>query len=113
MCPRSHTAFAQGARQADYLDDPLEGARVAFHPAEAAAFLNLFHLFRPVARHPRLLPLVRRVARLPLGAALAPLRLAIPLEEKRIFHLGWLEGLRYFRHVGDVQRRTTNYVTLI
>jgi anaerobic magnesium-protoporphyrin IX monomethyl ester cyclase len=116
--PVPNTDFAQGARQAEGVGGAatpagVDADPVAFHPDDAAAFINLFHLFRPAARHPRLLPLVERVARLPLGRALSPLRLAIPMEERRIFHLGWVEGLRFFRHVGDVNRRTTNYVTLI
>lgn len=33
--------------------------------------------------------------------------------EKRVFHLSFLPGLRYFLHVRSLQRRTTNYVSLI
>ena len=50
---------------------------------------------------------------LPSFKALQLLELMAPYNEKRFYDLGWMEGLRYFRHVGSPQRRTTNFASLI
>ena len=87
--------------------------RPAFKTEDALAFTNLFYLFRPAVHFPRLDPLVRTLVHMPTPRVLDFLRLYIPFEEKRIYHIGWLDGLRYFSHVGDPHKRTANYVTLI
>ena len=119
--PLPHTDFEvksmlNGALADDYGEnrvDSIENPQVAFLSDEEKAFVNLFYMFRPAVHMPALDPLVRRLVRLPTPQMLDFLRLWIPFEEKRIYHLGWREGFRYFRHVGDPHKRTANYVTLI
>ncbi len=119
--PLPHTEFETGSIAAGLLDpdytrhrvDSMKTPQPAFKTDDARAFTNLFYLFRPAVHHPRLDPLVRRLVHLPTPRVLDFLRLYIPLEEKRIYHIGWRDGLRYFSHVGDPHKRTANYVTLI
>ncbi len=120
VVPLPHTDFEQRAQDdgrlaADYGARRIDGLgrpQVAFETEDETAFVNLFYLFRVAVHVPRLDPLVRRLLRLPTPRLLAWLRLLIPFEEKRIYHLRWRDGLRYFAHVGDPHKRTTNYVTL-
>jgi len=84
-----------------------------FASDERQAFRNLYFLFRLMVRHPELEGMCRRLLRLPSEAPLLPLRALAPLTEKRINRVGWVEGLRYFRHVGDPRGKTANYVTLV
>ncbi len=116
--PIPHTDFDLDARERGLLEGKtvdrvteLKRPSVAFHADEAREFRNLFYLFRLGVHLPGVEPLLRALVRLPMP--LDPLRALIPWEEKRIFNLGWLDGLRYFRHVGDPHKRTTNYVSLI
>lgn len=119
--PLPHTEFetgsiAEGLLAPDYHEsrvDTMKYPKPAFKTDDALAFTNLFYLFRPAVHHPRLDRLVRKLVHLPTPRVLDFLRLYIPLEEKRIYHIGWLDGLRYFSHVGDPHKRTANYVTLI
>ncbi len=119
--PLPHTEFELTSMRAGTLEqgygqhrvDSIEHPQIAFSHGEQQAFVNLFYLFRPAVHLPRLDRLVRRLVELPTPRMLDLLRLWIPFEEKRIYHLGWLDGLRYFRHVGDPHKRTANYVTLI
>lgn len=119
--PIPHTDFEREALAAGHLDPAsldqrltdLNNGDVAFKVKQARAFSNLFYLFRVAVHHPTLLPAIQRLVHLPLGPATAPFRLAMALEERRINRLGWVEGARYFRHVGDPRKRTTNYVTLM
>jgi anaerobic magnesium-protoporphyrin IX monomethyl ester cyclase len=109
-------AQEEGLLQADYAGRRVEGLsrpEVAFASEDVLAFRNLYYLFRPLVHHPWLEPLVRRLIRMPSTRPLEILRLLVAYEEKRIYHLGWKEGLRFFSHVGDPRNRTTNYVTLI
>ena len=116
--PIPHTSFDTDARASGHLDgyspdriNELKRPKVAFQLADARSFRNLFYLFRLGVHVPGSERLVRRLVKLPIP--LDPLRALIPLEEKRIYNLGWIEGLRFFRHVGDPHKRTTNYVSLI
>lgn len=116
--PIPHTDFDLDARERGQLHGEtvdrvteLKRPSVAFHLDEAREFRNLFYLFRLGVHVPGIEPLLRQLVRLPVP--LDPLRALIPWEEKRIFNLGWVDGLRYFRHVGDPHKRTTNYVSLI
>jgi radical SAM superfamily enzyme YgiQ (UPF0313 family) len=102
-------------------------------PQEAAALASEEHAFEPgpILSHPRakeltrLLRLYPLLLRLPHAERLAPallelpsgaltplLKLHGPLLEQRIFRLPWWQGLRYFRHVGPPERRTTNFTSL-
>jgi len=115
--PVPHTDFAEdaaargalpaGARVED-LSDPSE----AFAIDDARAQRNLYYFFRPLLRRPGLDPLVAPLLDLPWGRSLAPLKAFVALEERRIAGIGWVDGLRYWRHTGDPRKRTTNYVTL-
>lgn len=119
--PLPHTDFEvksmlTGQLSADYGDkrvDSIEKPQVAFSSEEERAFINLFYLFRPAVHLSPLQRLLPRLIRLKTPQLLDFLRLWIPFEERRIYHLGWMEGLRYFRHVGDPHKRTANYVTLV
>lgn len=119
--PLPHTEFETGSIAAGLLDADYERHRVdtmkipkpAFRTEDATAFANLFYLFRPAVHFPRLDPLVRRLVHLPTPQVLDFLRMYIPWEEKQIYHIGWVDGLRFFSHVGDPHKRTANYVTLI
>jgi radical SAM superfamily enzyme YgiQ (UPF0313 family) len=119
--PLPHTAWElsnleTGGLAADYGENrvaSMEHPEVAFSSEEQQAFVNLFYMFRPAVHYPALDPLVRRLVHQPFPRLLDFLRLWIPLEEKRICNLSWLDGLRYFSHVGDPHKRTANYPTLI
>jgi radical SAM superfamily enzyme YgiQ (UPF0313 family) len=119
--PIPHTDFERTAEVDGHLGDghgharvaSLEHPEVAFDSDDARAFVNLFYLFRLAVHNPSLNPVIRKMVHMPLGRVLDPLRLMIPLEEKRINALGWRDGLRYFSHVGDPHKKTSNYVTLI
>lgn len=115
--PVPHTDFAEAAAaqgalpagaRVDDLSDPVE----AFAIADARAQRNLYYFFRPLLRRPGLDPVVRPLLDLPWGRSLAPLKAFVALEERRIAGIGWVDGLRYWRHTGDPRKRTTNYVTL-
>ncbi len=114
--PLPYTPFEVAAREAGVVAGPdpatLHHPRPVFAPELATEFLNLYHLFRPAVHHAWLGPLLPRLIRLPTPRLLEALRVLIPVEERRIYRLGWVDGLRYYRHVGDPHRRTANYVSL-
>ena len=85
----------------------------AFNTENDKAFENLYYLFRLAVHYPKTEFLVRKLIYSPSSRPFDPLRLLIALEEKKINGLGWLDGLRFFSHVGDPKKRTANYVTLI
>lgn len=119
--PLPHTGFeahslAEGHLDPDYLKHRVTSMKtptVAFRTADARSFQNLFYLFWPLIHMPTAEPLLRRLVHLPITPALDLLRLFIPFEEKRINNLRWIDGLRFFPHVGDPHKRNTTYVTLI
>ncbi len=99
---------------ADVRLDDLGRPYVSFSSGDDQAFENLYYLLRIAVHWPWTEGMVRRLAtRLPSARALDPLRLLIPWEEGRIGNIGLVDGLRFFRHVGDPKKRTANYVTLI
>jgi radical SAM superfamily enzyme YgiQ (UPF0313 family) len=91
----------------------LRRPRAAFSTENDQAFENLYYLFRLAVHYPRSLGLVRRLVRSRSARPFDPLRLLNALEEKKINGIGWIDGLRFFAHVGDPKKRTANYVTLI
>ena len=94
--------------------DDLGRPYVSFDSNDEQAFENLYYLLRIAVHWPWAEPLVRKLAtKLPSSRPLDPLRLLIPWEEGKIGHIGLVDGLRFFRHVGDPKKRTANYVTLI
>tara|TARA_Y100001968_G_scaffold166755_1_gene152749 strand:- start:336 stop:1787 length:1452 start_codon:yes stop_codon:yes gene_type:complete len=98
-----------GASRVETLMEP----EVLFDGPDKEALLNLYMLFRLAVHVPASEALVRYLIRRPHARWMQALRLWGIYEEKRITHISWLDGLRYFRHVGDPRKRTANYVTLI
>ena len=106
-------AFASGhlasdAGRVDTLTDPDSPFR-----EQEQAIANLFYLFRFSVHRPALDRLMRPLLRLPAAWPLRPMRMSTPLMEKRINNISWVDGLRFYRHVGDPRKKTSNYVTLI
>jgi anaerobic magnesium-protoporphyrin IX monomethyl ester cyclase len=109
-------AQKSGQLRSEYSDNRVASLRrpqVAFSTENDQAFENLYYLFRLAVHHPRSLGLVRRLVHSRSARPLDPLRLLNAWEEKKINGIGWLDGLRFFAHVGDPKKRTANYVTLI
>ncbi len=111
-------AGREGTRPDVYELPDLEDARfdeVFFASAKPheAELINLFHLFTLGVSHPRLIPLIRRLARLPKGRLYALSSVHRMLEERSVYGLSLREGLDYFWHVGTPDRRTTNFVSLV
>jgi len=98
-----------GASRVTTLMEP----EVLFETPERDALVNLYMLFRLAVHVPASEPLVRRLIKRTDARWLQPFRLWGIYEEKRITHINWFDGLRYFSHVGDPRKRTANYVTLI
>ena len=76
-------------------------------------FVNLAQLFNLGVTRPRLIPLVARAIDLPANRLFGLLATGRMLDEKALFELSFLEGLRYFRHTGPPQKRTANFVSLV
>ncbi len=119
--PLPHTGFEETAftlgfgaqRDASSRVEKLTRPEMLFRSEENQALVNLYLLFRLAVHTPASEPLVRRLIELPSARLLQPFRPWGVYEEKKITGLTWLEGLRFFRHVGDPRKRTANYVTLI
>ena len=75
-------------------------------------FRNFYYLFRIGIKFPFMVPLIRLLIKAPPLAIFKVFNLVIAYDEKRIFKIGWLPGLRYFCHVGNPMKRTTTYPTL-
>jgi len=100
-----------GAPRATRLSSP--DSPILDSATDGQSIRNLYFLFRVMVRHPELDPLTHRLLRLRTNTPLLPLRALAPLTEKRMNRVGWLDGLRFFRHVGDPRAKTANYVTLV
>ncbi len=119
--PLPFTRFEDHAMEKGLLKEHDGASRVAtllepevlFETSERDELLNLYMLFRLAVHVPSSEPLVRRLIRRADVRWLQPFRLWGIYEEKRITHINWFDGLRYFSHVGDPRKRTANYVTLI
>lgn len=115
--PLADTSFEETAFSLGFLESRPEvedyrSPRTYFEGDQRRAMVNLYLLFRAGVHSQVPASTLRMLARLPT-AALLPLKLQGTLEERAITGLPWLEGLRFFAHVGDPHRRTANYVTLI
>jgi len=115
--PLADTSFEETAFSLGFLEqrpdvEDYRSPQTYFEGDQRRAMTNLYLLFRAGvhSRVPR--RVLRTLARLPT-AALMPLKLQGTLEERGITGIPWVEGLRFFAHVGDPHRRTANYVTLI
>jgi len=119
--PMPHSEWEQAAWDSGHLAQSyssgstggLSKPKITFSGDEAKAFENLYYLFRLMVRYPKFEPGLRAMLKLRSSKPLYPLRFLNALEEKRIFDLEWVEGFRFFSHVGDPKSRTANYVTLI
>jgi len=119
--PLPHTRFEEHAMEKGLLKEYDGASKVAtlmepevlFETEERDALVNLYMLFRLAVHVPASEPLVRRVIGRTDARWLQAFRLWGIYKEKRITHIRWLDGLRYFAHVGDPRKRTANYVTLI
>ncbi len=119
--PLPFTRFEDHAMEKGLLKEHDGASRVAtlmepevlFETPERDELLNLYMLFRLAVHVPSSEPLVRRLIKRTDVRWLQPFRLWGIYEEKRITHINWFDGLRYFSHVGDPRKRTANYVTLI
>jgi len=102
-----------GSRRVDFRD--LEGGdpRPSFRTDEEREFRNLYHLFSWGVILPGMEPVLERLIRLPPNPVFKLAGLVRIYMEKRVSGLGLLNGLRYFRHVGDPAMRTTNFVILV
>ncbi len=116
--PLADTAFAETAFSLGFLEEEpphvedYRDPQAFFDSGQRRELVNLYLLFRAGIHLGLPCKVLRSLAKLPT-AALLPLRLQGVLEEKHITGIPWVEGLRFFAHVGDPHRRTANYVTLI
>ncbi len=112
------TAIADGlldaARAADSGEPagPFALRRPVFGVAEPERLTKLYYLSK-LYSVVKVSPLIPHLDKIPLSRLLTVLELMSPYNEKQIFHLGILNGLRYFRHTGAPHKRTTNYVSII
>jgi anaerobic magnesium-protoporphyrin IX monomethyl ester cyclase len=118
--PLAHTAFEETAFTMGFLDQEytagvgdMRTPEMKVDSPDRAALINLYLMFRAAIHGPIPPRTVRWLAERSPNRLLMALKLWGVFEEKRITGLGWLEGLRFYSHVGDPRRRTANYVTLI
>jgi anaerobic magnesium-protoporphyrin IX monomethyl ester cyclase len=100
------TAEHMASEQLEFVPGPV------LHNPDARELEKLYRLFRLCLKAPRGEALARWLLRLPTGSLERLLAFQAPLTEQRIFGLPWLQGLRYFRHCGPPDRRTTNFTSL-
>ena len=118
--PLAHTAFEETAFTMGFLDQEynaevkdLRNPELQVKSPDKAELINLYLMFRPAIHKPLSPKLLRWVAHRAPNRLLMPLQLWGVYEEKGISGMGWVDGLRFYAHVGDPRRRTANYVTLI
>ena len=81
--------------------------------ADERRFVNLYRLYGLGLGHALRLPLVERLLDLPPNPLFSLGDLHRMARERQVYGFSWLEGLRYFLHVGLPDKRTTNFVSLI
>ena len=117
--PLKHTNFRETAFTLGLLDgdrgigDNLARGRLNLANDDAKVLEALYALFIPAVHSKLPLEMILKLARRRPRLLQAALRTTVLFEERRITRLGWLEGARLFRHVGNPKRRTANYVSLI
>jgi anaerobic magnesium-protoporphyrin IX monomethyl ester cyclase len=119
--PLPNTRFEKHAMEQGLLKEYDGASKVAtlmepevlFETEERDALVNLYMLFRLAVHVPASEGLVRRIINRTDARWLQAFRLWGIYEEKQITQIRWMDGLRYFSHVGDPRKRTANYVTLI
>ena len=98
----------------DLTDIAAQGPHPVFRTENTSELINLYYLLRLGATRPAFIPLVKKLVRWKhSGFFFKPMHVNVFLTEKRMFDIGWVEGFRYFLHVGSPDRRTTNFVSLI
>jgi len=124
--PIPGTRIAEDAIRDGYLDKEFDSQRVdfrdleggeprpSFRTSEEREFRNLYYLFNWGVLLPAgMAPLLQRLIRLPPNPVFKLASLIRIYMEKRVAGLRLLNGLGYFRHVGDPAKRTTNFVILV
>ncbi|MEW6202014.1 MAG: radical SAM protein [bacterium] len=123
--PIPNTRYAQmgiemGVLKQQSIDELLSGFdfhRVGPHPIFKTPyereFINLNYLFRLGNSIPLSLPLIRSLIHLPPNPLFKVLNLMMLYSFKQIYGIPWIDGMRYFLHVGYPDRRTTNFPSLI
>ncbi|NOY28508.1 MAG: radical SAM protein [Oligoflexia bacterium] len=119
--PLPHTSFEDSAFTRGFLNDKWGAARLdgltkprlIVNSDERQALVNLYLAFRPAVHLSAVHRHLPSLVKLSTPRLLSLLRLWGVVEEKGITGIGWLDGLRYFRHVGEPRKRTANYVSLI
>ena len=101
------------ARLPDITDIAAAGPHPVFDTPHRRELINLYYLFRLGVARPTLIPWIKKAVRSRATPLFKPFSLNMFLVEKRMFNLGWIEGFRYYLHVGSPDRRTTNFVFLI
>ena len=96
-------------------DSGMNQHKVFFTTAEPQRdqHINLLWLFNLGVTFPVLIPLIERAVRLPKNPLFALVGLASLLKEKQVFKFSLLDGIDYFRHVGNPAERTANFVSLV
>jgi radical SAM superfamily enzyme YgiQ (UPF0313 family) len=98
----------------DVPDIPSWPAATLFRRADPERLMRLYWLWALLLRFRVKKPWARRLINSRWSMVLAPLSFAIGLlAEKRVFGLGWADGLRYFRHVANPAFKTSNYVSFL
>lgn len=89
--------------------------RVFFRSAAAqeSQLINLLRLFSLGISFPWAIPVIERLVCLPPSPLFALGRLHCLLKEKQLFGFSLAQGVRYFRHVGWPEQRTSNFVSLV
>ena len=118
--PLAHTAFEETAFSMGFLDQEynaevgdMRNPELQVKSTDRAALINLYLMFRAGIHTPAPGRLLRWLAHRSPNKLLMALQLWGVYEEKGISGVGWVDGLRFYSHVGDPRRRTANYVTLI
>jgi len=89
------------------------GPRPIFYTPYESKFINMNHLFRLAISVPVIIPLLPYLIHLPPNPLFGIFNLLMLYFFKQIYSISWLEGFRYFLHVGFPDRRTTNFPSLI
>ena len=89
------------------------GPQPIFKTPHRRELINLYYLFRFGVARPSMIPTIKKLVHTKATPFLKPFSYHTFMVEKNMFNLGWLEGFRYYLHVGSPDRRTTNFVFLI
>lgn len=87
--------------------------RAIYKSPHRKQFENLFYLFRLGCRHPELVPVIRKLVKLPSDKFFRLARALVPLDEKKFFDIGIFPGIRFYGHCGNPFLRTTNYTSIV